>query len=78
MRAEERGAKEEGFDAAGVCNEHLLLLGEEGEALAEGEVRWLEGAMGLEDLRKEPVIPPPNTHTTTSHNTVYTAHACTV
>ena len=66
MVAEEGRAEEEDLDPAGLCDEHLLLLGEEGETLAQGGVRGFEWAVGLEYLGKEPITQTaPKTHTHT-------------
>ena len=70
MGTKDRGAEEEGLDAPGTGYEDLLLFGEEGEALTESSVSWFEGTVGLEYLRKEPVLTPTqNTHTYT-HNAI--------
>ena len=65
MGAKDRRAEEEGLDAPGTGYEDLLLFGEEGEALAESSVSWFEGTVGLEYLRKEPVLTPTHTYTHT-------------
>ena len=52
--------QQESLNTAGFGNELFLLFGEKGEALAECGVGGFERAVGLEDLRKEPV--PHNCH----------------